>query len=72
MDWKKLLSDLQAAGYTQTRIAERCEVSQSTVSDLARGATKQPSFDFGSRLLALKTEMEQAAAAGTTEPAASA
>lgn len=51
MEWKTLIAELIAAGVTQEQIAERCSVSQPTVSDLARGATKTPRFDFGSKLV---------------------
>lgn len=53
MDWKSLIADLQANGYTQPQIAEACKCVQSTVSDLANGLTKQPRFDLGLRLRAL-------------------
>lgn len=53
MDWKKLLAELMEAGVLQTQIAAECGVSQSTVSDLHRGATKRPSFEFGDKLRAL-------------------
>lgn len=53
MDWKKLLSELREVGYTQERIGEHCGVAQTTVSDLARGVTKQPSFDVGFKLISL-------------------
>jgi hypothetical protein len=51
MNWTKLLRDLALAGCTQADIAAFCCVAQSTVSDLSRGATKAPSFDFGSKLI---------------------
>lgn len=53
MDWPSILKDLSARGLTQQQIAERCGVAQGTVSDLARGATKDPAFQFGQALLAL-------------------
>lgn len=56
MDWKKLLSDLDEAGLTQAAIAAHCGVAQSTVSDLGRGATLTPRFDFGQKLIALHGE----------------
>jgi predicted transcriptional regulator len=52
MDWKKLVVELMEAGVTQTQIAEECGVAQATVSDLSR-VTRQPSFDFGTKLIAL-------------------
>lgn len=53
MDFKALLADLQRAGLTQTQIAEACACRQSTVSDLARGATDQPRFSVGNALIKL-------------------
>lgn len=57
MDWKKLLGDLERVGWTQTRIAERCGVSQAAVSELSRGISKQPRFAFGQSLVALHAEL---------------
>jgi transcriptional regulator with XRE-family HTH domain len=59
MDWKQLIADLIAAGMTQVRIAEACDVSQSTISDLARGATKSPAYDLGRKLEELLAKREQ-------------
>jgi transcriptional regulator with XRE-family HTH domain len=56
MNWKKLISELASAGVTQTQIADACGVKQSSVSDLHRGATKSPSFEFGNKLIALHKE----------------
>ena len=53
MNWTKLLADLATAGMTQTEIAAECGVSQSTISDLSRGEIKAPSFELGSKLVAL-------------------
>jgi transcriptional regulator with XRE-family HTH domain len=57
MDWKKLLEDLKDAGWSQSRIAERCGVAQATVSELARGVTGEPGFGFGDALRKLHTEV---------------
>ncbi len=53
MDWPTLIAALQAAGITQQEIADRCGVSQSTISELKRGTITSPSFDFGTKLVAL-------------------
>lgn len=50
MDWKSLIADLQANGYTQPQIAVACKCVQSTISDLATGLTKQPRFEIGTSL----------------------
>jgi transcriptional regulator with XRE-family HTH domain len=58
MDWKHTLARLTAAGLTQTVIAERCGgVAQSTISALARGETKSPSFELGAALQKLVDEL---------------
>lgn len=56
MDWKKLIRELMAAGVKQAEIAEKCGVSQGTVSDLLRLDDREPRFDFGTRLVALHRE----------------
>jgi transcriptional regulator with XRE-family HTH domain len=56
MDWKKLIAELTEAGVTQEQIAQHCGVSQSSVSDLGRGATKSPRWEFASKLQALHAE----------------
>jgi predicted XRE-type DNA-binding protein len=53
MDWKKIITELGAAGMTQKQIADVCGVQQCSVSDLLRGVTKSPRFEFGSRLVEL-------------------
>lgn len=53
MDWKLVITDLQREGYTQPQIAEKCQCSQSTISELYSGRTAQPRFDLGLRLQAL-------------------
>lgn len=69
MDWKRLLKELNAAGVTQPRIAEFCGVGQSTVSELARGVTKSPSYDFGSKLVQMHgTHCPPVAASGQANP----
>jgi transcriptional regulator with XRE-family HTH domain len=61
MDWPELISDLRRKGLTQQAIAEKCGVAQATISDLARIPDRQPSFDLGTKLVALR--------ASTPEPA---
>lgn len=69
MDWKQLLARLAAAKLTQVQIAEQCGVSQSTISDLARGATKSPSFELGSKLRELAAGLpEEGADQGLANP----
>ena len=53
VDWKKVIADLVGAGLSQQEIAAACGVNQSSVSDLARGVTAEPKFEFGSKLQSL-------------------
>ena len=46
MDWKKLLSELRAKGWTQQLIANRVGASQASVSDLYRGKTTNPTYEL--------------------------
>lgn len=53
MDWKALIQKLIDAGLTQMQIASACGVRQSSVSDLYRGKSESPNFDFGMKLVKL-------------------
>ena len=62
MDWKKITTDLAEAGCTQTDIATYLGISQASVSDIATGKTRRPSWEIGDALLRLhKRVMRQAA-----------
>lgn len=69
MDWKKLLQELAEAGRTQVQIAQHCGVAQSTISDLARGNVKSPSFELGTKLVALHAETTAPAVEPAKAPA---
>jgi predicted transcriptional regulator len=60
MDWKALIAELQRLGHTQPQIAAVCGCGQATISDLAKGHTKEPRHSLGE---ALKSLLEQARAA---------
>ena len=62
MDWQSLIADLKARNFRQEDIASICNTKQSTVSDLARGATRQPSFALGQALIALHKSKRKAPA----------
>lgn len=70
MDWQSLIKELRAAGYTQVQIGELCGCAQTTISDLARGTTTNPSFTVGTKLLELQQKARAAAAEKAPEPAA--
>lgn len=54
MDWKNIISDIQAAlGLTQAQIAHKVGLSQVSISELASGKTGEPRFGAGSALLGL-------------------
>ncbi len=50
MNWPALISEIQAAGWSQPQIATECQCAQSTISDLAGGKTKDPRYTIGERL----------------------
>lgn len=61
MDWIKIIGEIQAkyaerTGYKNfgyERIAILCNVSKTHIYKLAKGKSKNPSFDIGQKLLAL-------------------
>jgi predicted XRE-type DNA-binding protein len=61
MNWPELLQDLRAADMTQAQIAAFVGVNQSSISDLARGLTKRPSFEIGERLSKLHKRVQRRA-----------
>lgn len=63
MDWKTLITELEAAGLTQKEIAERARCSQPYVSQLKSGARRSPEFDIGNAIVALHKERVEAKAA---------
>lgn len=63
MDWQSIISELRERGMTQQQIAERCDCAQSTISDLARGVIKSPSYGIGVSLRRIARKAEPAAKA---------
>lgn len=53
MDWKKLISDLQAHGLTQAEIGKHVNAAQNTICDIAHGRIPDPRFSVGDRLRSL-------------------
>lgn len=45
--WSKYIQEILDAGLTQSQIGESIDASQSTVSDLLRGAIKEPVHSKG-------------------------
>lgn len=56
MTLKQLLTQLIKAGWTQARIAERCGTTQTTISDLLRGARKSTGFQIADAIRGLHTK----------------
>lgn len=61
MDWKNLISDLQAQGWTQIRIAKALGGKpQSWVADICKGRYRDLKWSDGERLIKLhRREMRQ-------------
>ena len=53
MNWKKLIQELCASGMTQAEISTEVGLAQASISDIARGRTKAPSWDPGQKIIAL-------------------
>ena len=54
MNFQTLIAELTKNGSTtQTAIAAECGCAVSTITDLATGVTKKPSFDLGTKLTEL-------------------
>ncbi len=54
MDWKNIISEITAAGYTQAEIADFVGISQPSVCDIANGKTKSPAWQIGDALLRMR------------------
>ncbi len=71
MDWKNTIREIQGKrSMTQMQIAAAVGCGQATISGLAIGTTKQPTFSLGCALLALLDEPIGARTATTTQPTA--
>lgn len=69
MDWPAVIAELQQLGMKQPQIAAACGCRQSTVSELARGATKDPRHSTGEALRKL-LDTKRGEAAEKAEPPA--
>lgn len=61
MNWSNIISEITAAGFTQQDIAMQCGCGQSTISDLYRGAIKQPTYQIGERLVKMRSSIKKMA-----------
>lgn len=57
MDWKSLISELEAAGKTQAVIADKAGCSQPYISQLKSGARKRPEFTVGQALVEMQKKL---------------
>ena len=69
MDWKKLISDLQAAGMTQAEIGRHANAAQNTICDIAHGRIPDPRYSIGDRLRSLHRKVMAKAKAAKPAPA---
>lgn len=65
MDFKNIIADLVCGGMTQKEIASFCECGQSTISEIANGEIKNPSYRIGIAL----TKLQQSRALIERRPA---
>lgn len=64
MDWPQRITDIRNTGMTQVQIARHCGCSQTTVSLLLAGKTRNPSWLIGQALTALHAELYPQESAG--------
>lgn len=50
IDWRAVIADLRAKNWTQMEVAIECKCGQTTISDLATGLAKIPSYKVGRSL----------------------
>ena len=55
-DWVRLISELANTGWTHAKLAEECAVSKQSISALAVGNTKSPTYDLGKHLVRLSEQ----------------
>lgn len=57
VDWPKVLTDIRGQGMMLCAIARRVGVAPSTLGNLASGATREPCYSVGVRLLELREKV---------------
>lgn len=63
MNWAETIALLKRAGYGQVQVARICGCAQSTINELATGATTEPRHALGQALLALERRARRKLAA---------
>ena len=56
MKWQKLIKDVCGTGLSVANVARKANAGVSTIADLASGATKEPRYSLGVRLIELHRE----------------
>ena len=59
MNWQNIISKLNEAGLTQIKIAELTGASQTSISELHTGKTKNPGYSLGVALMELSSQYAQ-------------
>ncbi len=54
MDWKNIIEEIQAAGFSQTEIADYVGKSQAWVSAIAQGKVADVRYSDGAKLLSMR------------------
>lgn len=54
MDWKNIIEEIQAAGFSQTEIADYVGKSQAWVSAIAHGKVADVRYSDGAKLLSMR------------------
>ena len=57
MDWKKLITEIQACGFSQAAIGAKIGKSQVWVADVLRGRYDDVKWNDGQSLIALRTKL---------------
>lgn len=70
MNWKIIIAEILLHGQlTQPNLAIQCGCGQATISDLASGKTKQPSYPLGKALITIhKKHMKKAKSTAQKDP----
>ncbi|MBT2299234.1 helix-turn-helix domain-containing protein [Variovorax paradoxus] len=59
MSWQSIIADIQKRGLSQAQIATACGCGQATISDLAKGSSKEPRHALGESLLKIKNASDE-------------
>lgn len=51
--WQKIIAELKEKGWKQTEIGDACRISQSAITQLNSGSTKEPRHSIGEKIIAL-------------------